>query len=158
HLYEGGKNERLQALIGESWMKARYANSGNAYKGFLDDVNLAWQTEFAKEDYDVITLARLQTARQAVTQQVSLYTDIDLKTLVWLGRKQEALAHARLRTEAEERFTGLLSIHEALIEREQLDIDLLNEVEEVVSAIPYDWPRAEALRNLAAALARAGDS
>jgi hypothetical protein len=154
HLYESGKDERLQALISEAWMRARYAGSGYTYNGFLDDVNLAWQTELAKEAYDVVTLVRFQTARQAITQQVSIYTDIDLKTLVWLGRKQEALAHARLRTEAAERVRGLVSIYEALRERGQADIDLLNEAEEVVSAIPYGQPRAEALRELAAAMAQ----
>jgi hypothetical protein len=156
HLYESGNHEQLQCLISKPWMDARYAGGGYIYKGFLDDVNLAWQTGLAKENYDVLTLVRLRTARQAVTQQVSLYTDIDLKTLVWLGRKQEALAHARLRTEAAERFRGLVSIYEAVRESEQADIDLLNEAEEVASAIPYDERRAEALRDLAAAMAQAG--
>jgi hypothetical protein len=157
HLYESGNNERLRALISEGWMRARYAGSRYTYNGFLDDVNLAWQTELAKEAYDVVTLVRLQTARQAVTQQVSLYLDIDLKTLVWLERKQEALAHAQLRTKAEEKFKGLLSIYAALRERGRAEIDLLNEAEEVAGAIPYKEPRAEALRELAAALAQAGE-
>jgi len=156
HLYESGNHEQLQALISKAWMEARYAGGGYTYNSFLNDVNLAWQTELAKEDYDVLTLVRLQTARQAVTQQVSLYTNLDLMTLVWLGRKQEALAHARLRTEAEERFRSLLSIYEALREIEQANIDLLNEAEQVVSVIPYDQARAEALIDLAAVMAQVG--
>src|SRR5262249_33083940 len=77
HLYESGNHEQLQALISKEWMDARYAGGGYTYNGFLDDVNLAWQTELAKGAYDVPTLVRLQTARRAVTQHVSLYTDID---------------------------------------------------------------------------------
>jgi hypothetical protein len=156
HLFKGKQFDRLAKLISEAWMKARYAGSRYTYNGFHDDVSLAWQTEFAKEAYDVITLVRLRTARQAVTQQARLFTNTDLKTLVWLGRKQEALAHARLRTEAQGTFEGLLNIYWALREREQSDIDLLNEAEEVVSGIPYEEPRADALRALAAAQAQAG--
>jgi len=81
---------------------------------------------------------------------------INLKTLVWLGRKEEALAHARMLTDAHKRFRGLLNIYDALRGRDQPDIDLLNEAGKVVSAIPDDLHRAEALSDLAATLAQAG--
>src|SRR5262249_20202936 len=146
HLYKSGDTGHLQALIGEAWMKARYAGSGYTYNGFLDDVNLAWQTEVAKGACDVITLARLQTARQAVTQQVSLYTDIDLKTLVWLGRKQEALAHARLRQMPNERFDGVFAIYCATEELYGCDLQLYSEILRLANTLPAEGQRDDALK------------
>jgi hypothetical protein len=44
-------------------------------------------------------LCEFHGARQVVSAQVDIYQDIDLQTLVWLGKGTEALAHARMRTQ-----------------------------------------------------------
>src|SRR4030095_2606230 len=155
HLYEVRNTSRLQALISKGWMEARYASGGYTYNGFLDDVNLAWQAELASRDYDVLTLVRLHAARHAVTQQVSSYTDTDLETLVWLGRGREASAHARLRSDLGEKFSGLLTIYRILAAKNRSDPDVpvvLDEVMEAALANRNPVARVAALLELAATL------
>jgi hypothetical protein len=48
---------------------------------------------------ELVQLAQLMAARQVVQQRVRLYTDMDLATLVRLGRDAEAVSHARLRND-----------------------------------------------------------
>lgn len=105
---------------------------------------------------EALTLVKLHTARQVVNERVSVYADTDLQTLVWLGRGNEALAHARLRHEAKSKFDGLLTINSTLRERGQPEPSLLDEAREVASSIAYDGLRSEALRDLSRALAQAG--
>jgi tetratricopeptide (TPR) repeat protein len=111
HLYDSGDHERLQRLIDKSWMQARCSTSSFTYGRFLQDVDLAWRA--AAQANDVVALARLAMTRRLVSQKVTALTDTDLKTLVWLGRNDEALGHARLRASAVERCRGLITIDEA---------------------------------------------
>ena len=60
---------------------------------------------------ELLQLAQLVAARKAVQQRVSLYTDMDLETLVWLGRDAEALSHVRLRPDQREKCAGLMIVH-----------------------------------------------
>jgi hypothetical protein len=150
HLFESRRHDRLQNLISKAWMDARYAGGGYVYQGFLNDVDLAWQTELAKKDCDAIILARLQMARLVVTQHASLYTDIDLKTLVWLGREQEALAHARLRRMPNERFDGLFAVYCAIEELSGCDLRLYSEVLRLANTLPAEGQRAAALKKFPA--------
>ena len=119
HLYDSGDHERLQRLIGKSWMQARCSASNFTYGGFLQDVDLAWRA--AAQANDVAALARLAMTRRLVSQKVTAFTNTDLKTLVWLGRKYEALGHARLRTSGVERCHGLIAIDEAERTLPQID-------------------------------------
>src|SRR4030095_2576326 len=145
HLYKSSDTGHLQDLISEAWMKARYVGGGYTYNGFLDDINLAWQTGLAKGACDVITLARLQTARLVVTQQASLYTDVDLETLVWLGRKQEALAHARLRRTPDGRFDGVFATYCAIEELSGCDLQLYSEILRLANTLSAEGQGATAL-------------
>ena len=72
-------------------------------------------------------LIQLYAARQVVNARVTVYTDTDLQTLVWLGRFSEALDAARLREEREARYKGLMAIYLALEQRGRLDLMLLYE-------------------------------
>jgi hypothetical protein len=148
HLYESGDHEHLQSLISKPWMEARYLGGGYSYQGFLNDVSLARQTELAKKAYDVIALVRLQMARQVVTEQVSPYTDIDLQTLVWLGRDPEAIGYARQRRTPNEHFEGLFAIYGAIEERSGCDLKLYSEILHLANALPTESQRAAALEKL----------
>lgn len=44
HLYHGGQRDRLQELISQTWMAARFEGSDYTYEGFIDDVMRAWQS------------------------------------------------------------------------------------------------------------------
>jgi hypothetical protein len=160
HLFESGNTEGLHVLISENWMRARYQRGRYTYTGFLADVNLAWQAEVARPELtaSVVSLARLQTARQVVDELVSAYDDVDLETLVWLGRADEALAHARLRPEAGARFHSLLTIWRILKRIDRPDRSVLDEAVEVSRSIRNDDERVVASSVLAVALIEAGDS
>jgi hypothetical protein len=43
HLHLGGQGDRLQELISQPWMAARFEGSNYTYDGFLADLMLAWQ-------------------------------------------------------------------------------------------------------------------
>ncbi|MCZ7567017.1 MAG: hypothetical protein M5U01_00255 [Ardenticatenaceae bacterium] len=160
HLFESGDAGRLPALISREWMEARYKGSNYTYTGFLADLDLAWMAAVAQRHVDLRTLARLKVARQVVNEQVRAYTSKDLETLVWLGRVDEALAHARLIQDSlnpEKPFDFLLAIYNTLKEMDRPDTALLDEMWEVACSIQNDEARAEALRELGAILAQAGD-
>ncbi|MCZ7572053.1 MAG: hypothetical protein M5U01_26175 [Ardenticatenaceae bacterium] len=156
HLLESGQTGRLLALISEEWMHSRYRGSAYTYTDFLADVDLAWRAALAGGRVDPVALVRLHMARQAVSEQVSVYTDTDLETLVWLGRANEALAHARLRHELGRKLLALFTVYSALKQRDQLNSSLLNEVYDIACGLQDDSLRAAALSDLAGALAQVG--
>src|SRR5215218_2921581 len=105
---------------------------------------------------EVLTLIKLYTARQVVNARVSSYSDAALRVLVWLNRKEEAIAAARLRGDSEDTFTGLFTVYNTLRERAQLDSSLLAKTQEVAKAIEDSYSRVVALGKVAVALAWAG--
>ncbi|MCZ7568807.1 MAG: AAA family ATPase [Ardenticatenaceae bacterium] len=141
HLFESGQSERLLALISEDWMRSRYEGSGATYSDFLADVDRAWQAARGGGRVDRVAAVRLHMARQAVSERVSVYTDTDLETLVWLGRADQALDHARLRHEPIRKFQGLVTVYTALRQSEQLDSTLLDEAYDLAYTIPDDEQR-----------------
>ncbi|MCZ7572412.1 MAG: hypothetical protein M5U01_27990 [Ardenticatenaceae bacterium] len=157
HLFESA-DPRLQALITREWMIARYAAGGFTYTGFLADVDLAWRAALSQggEGPHLLTLVRLHAARQVVGQEVGVYSDTDLQTMVWLGRDAEALAHARLRREPLQQCTGLLAIHSAFQAADRPGHALLDEVGSIARTIQVDSDQATVLHSLAVALAQAG--
>jgi hypothetical protein len=155
-LYEEGGNEPIVILVDALDEALTYTGNTNIVQLLAKLTDLPAPVRFIVTTRpDPRVLMHFSDSRYLnLTADAS--PEIDLKILVWLGRKHEALASARLRTEAQERFRGLLGIYDALRESEQADNDLLTEVEEVVGAIPDYGERTEALRDLGAALARAG--
>ncbi|MFS0517803.1 hypothetical protein ACEYW6_24240 [Nostoc sp. UIC 10607] len=155
HLNAAGRQEELYTLLTGSpeWMKAKSNNLGNA--AYVDDLELAINNfnDPLEEANQLVTLVKLYTALQVVNQRVSIP---NLKTLVWLGHKTEALSHARLMPDAKNKFDALMTIHNALKEKKQLDNNLLNEAEKIAEEIREDsLNKAEALIELAVALIEA---
>ncbi|MEI2579995.1 hypothetical protein [Scytonema sp. PRP1] len=143
HLDAAGREEDLYTLLTGSpnWMESKF-------KFFSRDTEYVNDLESAinkftdpLESNQLLTLVKLYTARQVVHQRSSNYEDIDLKTLVLLGRETEALAYARLRKNVNSRFTALMAIYNALQEKSQfsstvLDAkDVFNEAREVAKLL-----------------------
>ena len=135
HLKESGRKDELYRLLTQSpdWMEAKYiACIGDA--AYVSDLQLAINdfTDPLTAD-ELLILVQLHTARQLVNQRVSLYNNDDLITLVWLDREYEALNHARLRLDIEERFYGLITIYKSLYEKKTPKPEILDEIWEIVN-------------------------
>ncbi|MBD2103118.1 hypothetical protein [Leptolyngbya sp. FACHB-261] len=158
HLKAAGRNEELYRLLTESadWMEAKLvACAGES--AYVADLELAISSFTDPLEPDqLLTLSQLYTARQAVQQRVSPHTDAALKTLVWLGREAEALSHARLRPDAKSRFVSLMTVYQGLWQKGAHNPNLLKEAEPVALAIKDSTHRGWALRDLATAMAQAG--
>ena len=133
HLKESGRKDELYRLLTQSpdWMEAKYiACIGDA--AYVSDLQLAINdfTDPLTAD-ELLILVQLHTARQLVNQRVSLYNNDDLITLVWLDRESEALNHARLRLDIEERFYGLVTIYKSLYEKKTPKPEILDEIWEI---------------------------
>jgi hypothetical protein len=158
HLLALDRKEELCALLTASpeWMEAKFtALSGDmSYAADLDLAIAAF--EGLQAATELLLLAQLEAARQAVNQRVSIYTDTDLVTLVLLGRDSEALGHARLKPDPRERFRGLMIINDAQWGQDRAESRLLVETLDVARSIEDVGSRAYALGAVAASLAKAG--
>jgi hypothetical protein len=135
HLKESDRKDELYRLLTQSpdWMEAKYiACIGDA--AYVADLQLAINdfTDPLTAD-ELLILVQLHTARQLINQRVSLYNNDDLATLVWLDREEEALNHARLRLDIEERFYGLITIYKSLYEKKTPKPEILDEIWEIVN-------------------------
>src|SRR5262249_52410349 len=113
HLLAGGRKEELCTLLTASsaWLEAKFL-ALNGDISYAADVNLAMTAyEGAVTATELLQLAQLVVARQVVQQRVRIYTDIDLETLVFLRRDEEAVSYARLRPDLRAKATGLMIIH-----------------------------------------------
>ncbi len=160
HLRAAGRyTELYNLLIGDpDWMEAKFIAcvGDNSYMADLGMVIRDFADPLSSNH--LLLLSQLHAAQQVVHSRVNIYNDMSLKTLVWLGREQEALNHARLRGASWAIFDGLMAIHEAQQEQRRANLTLLNEALRVARNIDNEWTRAEALGKLAAALVRIGDS
>jgi len=156
HLKADGRQDELHVLLTGTpdWMERKFVvcTGDTAY---VADLELAL-ADFADPlmPIQLQALVALHAARRVVHQRVSRYTDADLEILVWLGCRDKALAHARLRADARRRFSGLLAIYRTLQERDEPDPALLTEADEMIHTILDDRKQATALRDLAAAFAQ----
>jgi hypothetical protein len=161
HLREAGYKQELYALLTGSpaWMDHKFT-ALLGHTSYVADLDLAI-SDFADPSTapgDVLKLVKLHAARRVVNDRVTSYGDIDLQTLIWLGRDNEALAHARLRTNPWSKFAGLLAVSKTLKEKKnQADTSLCSEALEVAGTIPGESERAEALAELLMAATKAGD-
>jgi hypothetical protein len=158
HLYAAGLAKRLYELIDASWLLARHRGGGSTYTGFVADLDLAYQTALDGGRRELLPLVRLKTVWQVVNEAVGTYTDIDLGTLVWLRRESEALAHARLRVDADSRFNGLMAIHQALQERGEPNEALLGEASDIIYLAPGVEQRIRIFTAMAVAVQRFDDA
>ncbi|HEY9796022.1 MAG TPA: hypothetical protein V6D30_10305 [Leptolyngbyaceae cyanobacterium] len=102
----------------------------------------------------LIVLIQLHTASQVVYQRIHRYDDIDLRTLVWLGRETEAFNQVRLRTNAQKRFWGLFILYKLFCQRGQPCPSLLHELQETAYSIEELKARVAALGAVTHALAQ----
>ncbi|MBD1821115.1 helix-turn-helix domain-containing protein [Cyanobacteria bacterium FACHB-DQ100] len=147
HLFKSGRDKEVyELLIGSfNWMQRKFKDC-QGDTAYVVDLNLAISKLCDPLTSDqVLLLAQLYTARQVVTYRVCTYSDTDLRILVLLNRYDEALAIARLKPDAEQRFNGLVSIYDSLKEKKQLTHTLLDEMWETAREIecPYSHQSAQ---------------
>lgn len=161
HLREAGRWEALAALLTGSpdWMRRKYEVCRGDASTMADlDLALAGLEALPQPlpPERLAALIRLQSARQVIRQRAGRFADADLRTLVLLGRSEEALNQARLRGEPGDRCAGLLTIYHALLESGgEVSEGLLEEVVGAARVIPPGGRRDFSLRSLAAVLAQA---
>jgi tetratricopeptide (TPR) repeat protein len=143
HLLEGDREDDLHALLltDPKWMEAKFVHCDG-------DMSYATDLDLAINRFSdpltvsqLLVLIQLHTARQVVQQRVNRYDDIDLRTLVWLGREAEAFNHVRLRVNAHKRFWGLFILHNLFSQRGQPRPSLLHELQKTACLI--EEPRAQ---------------
>ncbi len=160
HLDQAGRNEELYKLLTASpeWMESKFiaCHGDNAYISDLDLVIAKFN--YPLEANELLILFQLYTARQIVNYRVSSYEDVDLEILVLLGRKVEAINHARMRNSYQAKFNGLIAIHEALYINKQWDLALLDEAMANLDKIDSDWLYINALCKIAVAFTQAGST
>lgn len=158
HLHAAGRQSELYALLTDApqWMEVKFAACvGDS--AYVKDLELAigdFHDPLTPEH--VITLAKLWAARQVVNARVDVYTDTDVKTLVYLGRVDEAKSHVALRTGAKDQINGLLAIHEALVERGEVDKSFFDYWFAVISKLDEPILHKLGRRDITLALARSG--
>jgi hypothetical protein len=77
------------------------------------------------------SLISLHAAHKVVAQRIGRYDDIDLRTLILLGREAEALNYARLRSSPNKQFLSLYIIYEFLVKHNRPTLSLLDELQEL---------------------------
>ncbi|RME99475.1 MAG: toll/interleukin-1 receptor domain-containing protein, partial [Alphaproteobacteria bacterium] len=165
HLLEARRTDELHALLtgDDRWLNAQLEATASI-TAYVDDLNLAVETyRDPLTGSEIVRLATLWAARSVIHKRVMSYSDADLTALVWLGREQEALGYARLRTEPQKLFDGLMTIYTACKARaEQRGTGdppgrpLLDEARQAADSILAADDRDEALSQLVAAQAQAG--
>jgi hypothetical protein len=157
HLLESERKDELYALLTTSptWMEAKFINCNG-------DASYAVDLELAINSFSdplklpqLLVLIQLHTARQVVYQRIHRYDDIDLRTLVWLGRETEALNHARFRSTAQKKFVSLFVIYKLLVHRGQPNSSLLRELQETAQSIEEGKWRVSSLGMAACTFAEA---
>jgi tetratricopeptide (TPR) repeat protein/lipopolysaccharide biosynthesis regulator YciM len=154
HLRGAGRREELCALLTgtDEWLRRKFeVCAGDT--AYAEDLELAMQdfVDPLTSPEALAALVRLHAARQVVRARVGTYTDEMLRALVWLGREEEALSHARLRDEPQGRFNGLIEVYKALQAKGTPNHILLGEASDTARSIPDDGDHARALATLTAA-------
>jgi hypothetical protein len=160
HLYEAGQDDRLQALISQAWMAARFEGSGYTYDGFIEDVKLAWQEAHEaalrqiKADQAPAALAecvRYALIRTSLNSQAANYLPAlvarAVETGLWtVDRALSVASHAPDPKERVDMLTALLATG-------RLGSEQSSQAEEAglqaALAIGDEWHRARALAALA---------
>jgi hypothetical protein len=96
----------------------------------------------------VLQLVHLQMVRGIVSEDVRSFSDLDLKTLVWLDRLDEALAHAHLRQSLHEQIDGIFAIYCAIDEQSGSNFQLYNELLNLVGSLSMEYERVKVLKKM----------
>jgi hypothetical protein len=145
HLAEGDEPARALELLDEDWMRARYQRGGYTYTGFSADVAAIRARLHARAALSLRDRARLASMERAVAELATEFNDSDLATLVLLGRRDEALAHARLRPSPIARCKGLLQIFQMDSKLNSKSPALLQEASQLARTIYESQQRAKIL-------------
>jgi hypothetical protein len=158
HMMGCDRKDELCALLTNSpkWMETKfiYCNGDTSYASDLELAINSFSDPLTVPQ--LLVLIQLYTVRQVLYQRVERYDDIDLRTLVWLGRETEALNHARLRSSNQERFISLYILNELFAQRNQPRPSLLKELQETAYSIEEPRSRVSTLGMIARLLARSG--
>lgn len=143
-------SDLYQLLLGNpAYLTAKFERFGT-HSFFLEEIGLALKTlEAIPQSYRITVMIALVTARHVVSDRLSSVTDIDLESLVWLSRVDEAISYARLRTDIESRFGGLLTIYRSLVLRQQPYPDILVELYEITATVQNLTRKTEFLLQIA---------
>ncbi|MCI0713738.1 MAG: hypothetical protein L0154_26505 [Chloroflexi bacterium] len=114
HMLEAGRQTELIKLFTGSpkWMELKLLVHGT-HNPFVFDLGLLiehYQDPLSNQEFE--ELAKLWAVRQVISQQVDMYHDIDLDTLVRIGHEGEAVDHALLRSTLQQQFKGILQVVE----------------------------------------------
>lgn len=160
HLIGSGRlPEFIDLVVGSpEWMESKFvACLGDI--AFVDDIDLAMrQYEDSLSAQEIEIVLQLYIARQIINMRASVYTDDDFETLVWLDRKEEALNHARLRTDTLDKYTGFRSIYRATGEQGIADHSVRDEMLRALRDIPDDLTRQSHMVECTSLLRRFDDN
>jgi len=131
------------------WMKAQYVANGNSV-AYAEDLALALEVAT-----DPLALISLHTARETAPSQSRSYEDDDLRILVGLGRKFEAVNSVRSRTDPEKQCRGWIALYEATRSR-NADGSFLELALQAATRIPADYSQGIAVKDIVAALVKDG--
>ena len=157
HLKLSNRKEELHdlLLISKDWMQAKFIASSS-------DASYLFDLDLAIEDFhdpltpkEILTLAQLYAARQAINHRAQNYSDEELEALALLGHVDEAINHARLRALPFRKFHGLLAIINALDKENAMLSSLLEEACEIAKTL--EELKSRYLCRLAIALYKAGE-
>ncbi|MEM9952968.1 MAG: TIR domain-containing protein, partial [Chloroflexota bacterium] len=155
HLQEAKQHDQLHHLLcgSQDWMLNKFiATEGN--NSYVADIELALaQYRDPLLPQELIRTIELWTARQVVNAEVAIYTDMILEVFVKLGRVNEALSHARLRTNAQAQFEGLWRIYRVMPANDVMKAQLFSEIMKTVSAIEDAYRKTNALIKIASQVA-----
>lgn len=153
HLFYSNARDRLEQLFTRDWLFSRYVKAQYSYAGFLSDVNLAWQSAVEHEDSPATLLLHLKAVHCVVHHDIATYSNKDLEILAWMGRQEEAIGYARLRSDVHARCEGLLAVHSVMAREGNPDSALLDDVHNTSVTITDNLQRIEVLGRLALAFA-----
>ena len=122
HLQQAEREDELNVLLTASsdWMRTKF-DRYKSHTSYATDLELALSNFTDPLEIDeLLILVQIQAARQVAYGWSKRYTNIDLETLVWLGREKEAEGYAKTRSIEENKLYGLLAIYKALYEKDKL--------------------------------------
>jgi NB-ARC domain/APAF-1 helical domain len=156
HLQKAEQIQELRSLITDNpkWMQAQFSHTSSD-SAYSSDLELALATIHKRPTPDdLLALVRLLAAKQLVANRVGSYTDEDLKTLILLGKKSEALSQAILRSDPREKLKGLMTIQQALQRQDEGSLPEL--ILQAANTIESGWNKANALREIVQGMVEVG--
>jgi len=159
HLIGAGRQDDFLRLLvnSQEWLEAKFiaCMGDNAYVADLDLAMRQFKDPLTAQDAEWV--AQLYIARQIVTIRASVYTDDDLETLVWLNRTEEAVNHARLRIQPDEKAKGLMRIYVATAETLTPSAPIRDEMLQAIRAIDKPVTQKDFMREAIKHLRGYGD-